>query len=304
MSDGEAETTAFKYSATTATVDEKNAVDSLLQSCSSIQKRTRSCLTLSSTTTSKNRTTKRKHDSNISGDDHLKRIREEEWIDAELERKIVEYRTAILRLKRQRDVSPQQEQEERTTNTIKAANKVATQQLRQIKSQLMDETTRQQQEQLLLHRLAMFQPAIDVAYYHDHDLRNKTEDNEEYSSERARTILIQEAVQCRNKEAKRVLETQRRLEDVKRQLTSESEKGQQLQRQNRALWKELQSAKAQQNKDMDNGSTNDNSNSEEQHCLATENLILKRALADLISGSGIGWYNDEQLRETFLQLEH
>jgi hypothetical protein len=49
--------------------------------------------------------------------------------------------------------------------------------------------------------------------------------------------------------------------------------------------------------ELDSDNQRDSPTAAEAKRLSTENLVLKRVLADLLAGSGLDWYGDERLRE-------
>jgi hypothetical protein len=282
-------------------IDEGNALESLLQSCAYIRKRTRTCLTLSSTSeasipkhSSTSRDTKN-DDTDVEELNMWLRIREQQQTALNLDRQVHGYRSATMRLKRRR-TAPQTSLSEAGRGQAKPETKNASQQHRFLRSKFMDATLRHQQEQLLLSRIAMSRPAVQVAFA----LPNNNQETEHRSGSDIKTtqqqILVQEAVKCCNRQVKIALETHGEIRKVKEQVSLETEKIQKAQARCRELWKELQALKQADQKSA--------LLSVKDRRLAQENTILRRLLLDLISGCDLDWYNDERLRATLLKLEN
>lgn len=289
-------------------------VKSLLRSCANIRKRSRSWRTLSSSSS------KPKHkvatvSSPVGSSSYIHRMREEQKKAEILDRRIWEYRAAIERMKLRKKRSLEQQNDAKAvgeasnpmrSNATKASTaKAISLQQRLLRSKVMDETLRQQQECLLLSRINMSQPAVRVAHASSASTSNSPTDPTE--------TLVQEAARCRNKLVKKALETQRAIDKIKQDLREAHTRGKELQERNRDAWGKLQQLRQQQEQGNASSlalasleSTANNNNSDDVHQqklqrLARETVILKRVLADIIAQ--LDWSNDARLQETLLQLE-
>ena len=288
----------------------------LLLSCANIRKRSRILRTLSSSSTKRKRqpaTVAIPVDSNS----YIQRMREEQQKAEVLDRRIWEYRAAIERMKLRRKRSLEQEKDAAVagetpnpmnSNIAKATTtKAISLQQRLLRTKVMDETLRQQQECLLLSRITMSQPAVRVARASIFSTGNNLTD--------PTVTLVQEAAQCRNKLVKKALETQRAIDKIKQDLREAHSRGKELQERNRAAWVKLQQLRQQEEQENDNSLTlvslgktaNDDSDDDidahrqKLQRLARETVILKRVLADVIAQ--LNWSKDERLQETLLRLE-
>ena len=242
----------------------------LLASCSSIRKRARSTKTISSSASAES---KRRKQPTFCQTEYALEIQQEQKIADILEEKILDYKTRILRLK--------------SSSTAKAATP---QQQRMLRSQVMDEALRVQQERLLMERMTMAKPAR-LALSND-DKQHQDEDHK---------ILIKETVLCRNKMAQKVFDTQYQLDAVRSEMDKVTREGKTLQEKNSQALKNMKqqadSSQSQSSQHAVPGQTN------ERDRVADETLILKRVLAELIAGNGLDWYKDQRIQETFMKLE-
>lgn len=247
-----------------------------------------------------------------NGDAVLRRLREEQQKAEILDRRIWEYQAAIERLKLRQEQTLEQSDDTAVSmsvdespktrqhnNTSATSDKAISLQQRLLRSKVIDETWRQHQECLLLSRMEMSPPAVRVA--------NATAST---SASDPNVTLVQEALRCRNRLVKKALETQREIDTIKQDLREAHVRGMQLQELNRDAWNRVQQLRQQQ--EMENGSsvmvdtnTNDTIEGDPRQTflqrLAKENIILKRALADVIAR--LDWSNDERLQEILLRLE-
>jgi hypothetical protein len=152
-------------------------------------------------------------------------------------------------------------------------------QLREQQQELLDESVRQQQEQLLLSRIEMSPIAQECLHSsNDWSVRQQSE-----------RVLLQEAVLSRDQQVEASLDKMDQLRHVLSQLEDVIKESQESQTQNKRLWQEISS-------DNKSGAVTETS-------LATETRILKRVLQDIIIRSDLDWYADERLRDTMLKLE-
>jgi hypothetical protein len=167
----------------------------------------------------------------------------------------------------------------RLASTAPSAGLQNPRQLRVQQQELLDESVRRQQEQLLLSRIGMSSIAQEcLQSYNDGSVRQQSE-----------RVLLQEAVQSRDEQVETSLDKMDQLGHLLSQMEDAIKESQELQTQNKRLWHEI--------------SSDNNSGAETETSLATETRILKRVLQDIIVGGDLDWYADERLRDTMLKLE-
>jgi hypothetical protein len=216
----------------------------LLQSCSSITEKVLSCRTLAS---------KRPENDLIQTELELA-----DWLN----RQILDYGAAS-----------------RIASTAPNAVLQNPLQLRAQQQELLDESVRRQQEQLLLSRIEMSPIAQECLHScNDWSVRQPSE-----------RVLLQEAVLSRDEQVETSLDKMDQLRHLLSQLEDVIKESKELQTQNKCLWQEI--------------SSDNNSGAVTETSLATENRMLKRVLQDIIIGGDLNWYADERLRNTMLKLE-
>lgn len=262
----------------------EDALTSLMHSCASIRKRARSIKTRASPSRCRNR----------KRGDLAEQIEEEQQTALFLDRKIFDYKAAILRHKKRQQASVG----DATAN--KTATKASLQEQRLLRSQLVEESLRQQREALLLSRVAMAQPAGKVAFAAQ--TKNISDEDVASGNHQDQMTLVQETIQCRNRLVEKSLATQRQLDSVRKEYEVLSQEGARLKVSNQEAWKTL--------KMLHRGQGKCTASSEEQATdaaatsrLAEETKVLKRALAEIISFSDLDWYSDQRIQNTLLKLE-
>jgi hypothetical protein len=158
------------------------------------------------------------------------------------------------------------------TLTSKALQRAILQQ----QQDLLDASVRQQQELILLQRLICSRSAARTSFPGDGD-------------DDKRLLLRQEALQSRNRQVTLALEQSRKLDDVRHNLRTTAEKCRLLQRENRT---QHERREQQQNKEGEPRTSR----------LSKENIVLKRAMADLLAGSDLDWYPDIRLRQIMARI--
>jgi hypothetical protein len=149
-----------------------------------------------------------------------------------------------------------------------------------LQRRLLDESVRMQQEHTLLSRMLQSQVALQTSFVAD-----PTE----------ATYLRQQACKSRNAQVAVALTLSKTLDGLRQNVRDVSEQCRILQQDNRNACQSIEPVEEEETpKDIV---------SEETKRLCDENLVLKRALADLVAGSKLDWYADERLREIMLQLD-
>jgi hypothetical protein len=168
-------------------------------------------------------------------------------------------------------------EEDSPTLTSKALQRAILQQ----QQDLLDASVRQQQELLLLQRLVCSRSAVRTSFPVDGD-------------DDKRLLLRQEALQSRNRQVTLALEQSRKLDDLRHNRRTAAEKCRLLQQENRTLGNNLQHERREQQQ---------NKEGEPQTCrLLKENIVLKRAMTDLLAGSDLDWYPDIRLRQIMARI--
>ena len=230
-----------------------SATSLLLESCFSITETTLSCHTLGL-------------DSSQVTHDSVSSIQKELELADWLDRNILDYHAAM----------------ERSRHDAAAETTPTRQQVRIQQQELLDESVRQQQEQLLLSRIEMASIAQDTVF--PQQSRSERDESE--------ALLVQEAIQSRDELVTISLHKCQQLNGRRAQLQEVTAESQRLQDENRRLWQQLGS-----------NTSNSNDTPADTTRLATETRILKRVLQDIIVTSDIDWYEDKRLRETMMKLE-
>mmetsp|Transcript_2771 Transcript_2771/g.4049 ORF Transcript_2771/g.4049 Transcript_2771/m.4049 type:complete len:131 (+) Transcript_2771:3-395(+) len=116
-------------------------------------------------------------------------------------------------------------------------------------------------------------------------------------------LLHKEVLTSRDKQVSLALEKLDRLDKLKFELQSASEECKKLQKKNRELWKEIHGAVDGKAHNAPFSSDVEQEEEQSPARLALENLILRRALLDIIVGSGVDWYCDKRIWNTMIKLE-
>jgi hypothetical protein len=247
----------------------ENDVDQLFMACDSITRRALSCRTFG---------TKQNQQQFVGDDDITVLIQNEKNTEAWLERQIVDYRVRRSALERHANFRPY--------------TSVDTHRLQ---GEVFDESVRIQQEHMLFNRIAMATPALDAIVPPSDD------DPEPDKSQR---VLLKHAIRERDNKATDVLDTSRTLERLKIEIQDAAEETQQVQEKNRALMNELQIQQKGQREASMLGGTSSADRTADESRMVKENIILRRALLDVIVEGNLEWYSDDRLRTTLLKLEH
>jgi Centromere protein H (CENP-H) len=170
---------------------------------------------------------------------------------------------------------------------------------RLLQSKVMEESARQQKNVVLLQRMAMAQPAKEVAWVHqstvtdDDDNDNETEIpilmGQDYWDWR---ILVHETVRCRNELATRNLQTSRQLDTVRQKLSAAMQEGEQLQKLTNEAWEALKPYEQERRNVAHMEQVTD-------QYMGSEIVLLKGIVQDLIVAGNLDWDQDERLREAF-----
>jgi hypothetical protein len=271
-------------SASTST--SRTPLASFLESCASIRQHCSS----GAAPTSK-RTTK----PNLSVADYAQQILDEEAIAKDLERQILDQRAAILRIQRRR-----QHQQSASPCNSKAA---VLREHRLLQSKVLEESARQQKNIVLLQRMAMAQPAKEVAWVYQ-DIATDDENHEETTEAlmgqdyRDWKIMVHETVRCRNNLVTRNLKTTRQLDSLRQKLRTAMQEGEQLQKLTKETWEALTPSEQ-----TINGAHDEQKTDPATKRLESEIVLLKGIVQDLMLAGKLDWYEDERLRETLLKLE-
>jgi hypothetical protein len=151
-----------------------------------------------------------------------------------------------------------------------------------LQRRLLDESVQMQQEHTLLSRMLQSRVAIQTSFA---------------SEPTDSTYLRQQALQSRNAQVAVALPLSRTLDDLRRNVRQVSEECRKLQRDNRDVLKSIEHVE----EDASHGTKS--IVPAETKRLCDESLVLKRALADLLSGSKLDWYTDKRLSEIMLLLD-
>jgi Centromere protein H (CENP-H) len=165
-----------------------------------------------------------------------------------------------------------------------------------LQQELLDESVRLHQEQLLLSRMYMAHAAAATTMRQAHDPH--------------RAVLRKHAVAARSHQVDTALHRHQQLEALQQNIRHVQLQCLQQQDANRKLYSELLLKKQQLNSSMKDSNAgtattgddyddvdnfSDNSKSDHER-LRSENTILKGVLSDLIAGGGLDWYSDDRLR--------
>jgi hypothetical protein len=151
-----------------------------------------------------------------------------------------------------------------------------------LQRRLLDESVQMQQEHTLLSRMLQSRVALQTSFA---------------SEPTDSTYLRQQALQSRNAQVAVALPLSRTLDDLRQNVRQVSEECRKIQQDNRDILKSIE----QVEEDATTGATG--IVPVETKRLCDENLVLKRALADLLAGSKLDWYADKRLRDIMLQLD-
>ena len=163
-----------------------------------------------------------------------------------------------------------------------------------VQQELLDESVRLHQEQLLLSRMYMAHAASTTMTQQQHCPQDPH-----------RAVLRKHAVAARSHQVDTALHLSQQLEALQQNIRHVQLQCLQQQDANRKLYSQLLLKKQQLNSSMkdDNAGTatagddNESDNSKTDHKkLRTENTVLKGVLVDLIAGGGLDWYSDDRLR--------
>lgn len=152
-----------------------------------------------------------------------------------------------------------------------------------LQRRLLDESMRIQQEHTLLSRILSSKTARETSF--------PTNSNEI-------TQLRQQAVQSRNSQVTLALSRSRMLDDLRQRVREASAECRELQLTNRQGFQTMQ---------IDTGNASVPSSGAiptSTRRLADENLLLSRALADLLVGSQLDWHADARLGMILQQLDN
>jgi len=230
----------------------------LLQSCSSITEKALSCRTLGLISSK---------DQHYTSSLIKKELELADWLD----RNIVDCRAALAR---------------QNTDTTSEEAPPTRLQLRLQQQELLDESVRQQQENLLVSRIEMASVVQGIMFPPPTASRRSERDESE-------SLLIQEAIQSRDEQVGISLDRIQQLNGIRSELQAATQESQRLQAQNSSLWQQV-------------GAANNNNRSASTETITeqvAETRVLKRALQDIIAGGDLDWYADKRLRETMQKLE-
>jgi hypothetical protein len=152
-----------------------------------------------------------------------------------------------------------------------------------LQRRLLDESVQMQQEHTLLSHILQSRVALQTSF-------GSSEPTDS-------TYLRQQALQSRDAQVAIALPLSRTLDDLRRNVRQVSEECRKLQQDNRDVLKRIE----QVEEDVSTGTKV--IVPVETKRLCDENLVLKRALADLLAGSKLDWYADKRLRDIMLQLD-
>lgn len=151
-----------------------------------------------------------------------------------------------------------------------------------LQRRLLDESAQMQQEHTLLSRMLQSRVALQMSFA---------------SEQTNSTYLRQQALQSRNAQVAVALPMLRTLDDLRRNVRQVSEECRKLQQSNRDVLNSIEHVE----EDASTGTKF--VVPVETKRLCDENLVLKRALADLLAGSKLDWYADKRLSDIMLLLD-
>ncbi|CAB9499349.1 expressed unknown protein [Seminavis robusta] len=275
-------------------------LDNLLQSCDSIR---RHCHATSSSTCT-----------TMTAADYAHSILDEEAVAKDLERQIRDCRAAIGRIQKRK----QQHHHDKSSNDTNSDSTTAItgnidsnqnnkpaflREHRLLQSQVLEEAARQKKNKMLLLRMAMAKPAQEVAWVYQQQQQQQpsssTSDDDNYHDQ---MILVHETVQCRNVLVSRNLKTSRQLDATREELRVAMHEGERLQQLAQETWQALQPYQMESNYDP-LSSIFANNKKQDKGRLASETVLLRGVVQDLIVGGNLDWYGEERLRETLVKLE-
>jgi len=253
-------------------------LEDLLLACTNITDQALSCRTLPSS----QRLSTAFNDDNDKSSCIDASLHEEREISRWMNRQIIEYQTAALA-------------HHPTTTAVfsPSAASVST-----LQRQLVQASAQIQQEHALVSRIVQSQVALQTSF-----VTATAVDNIINPLTEATRLLRQQAVQSRNAQVAIALAQSQTLDRVRRQVQEAAEYCRRQQDTNRHAYRKDMHALEQQNASTAMDSVDPGLPAAETQRQTKENLILQRALADLLAGSRLDWYSDERLRQIMLRLD-
>jgi hypothetical protein len=258
----------------------------LTESCTSITNCALSCRT--TPLNSSSRMAQQRHRDNNNDDDQLlqQEIRTSQWLDRQIVNARAKANLLLLLCNNNKETTTTTTDHNPHTNDDYSSTTTPRQQQQQLHLQheLLDESIRQQQENLLYERIQM-----SNVIHRKHPL----ETDQQHDSH---SLLSREAIRARDELVQSNLQILKQIESLQKEIYETQKKVLALQEQNRDLWDSL-------NTNNNAGDSTPFVDNTKQSTLATETMILKRVLQDILANSDLDWYSDPRLRKTIQRLE-
>jgi len=307
---------------TTMNEDGETVLRNLFESCASIQNRAKSWRTISktsSTTFNEPKTRKRRRDPNkevagygFSASQLDDTVLQEQELSRQLDAQILDYEAALQRLRLEkigRDNTAEDTMEDATETPKKSQENDAAddtslkKQIEELQVQINNEKMRKRIDELLVKRMEMSEPAVALFF----DKQGKIKDDS--SADDPESVLVKESIKCRDRLTTKALRTQNKIDNLKAQLRERADNIQEVHLMSRKALAQLRSIRAEKRKQQQQQEDEENAkgklDQEARERMATETLILRRVLQEIIvsSASCLDWYGDERLYHTIQQLE-